>query len=153
MSWREGARTVAIDLLRLCVGWVSDLSRHSSSYHHLLPECQSKAAVLSKQLEGCQVESAILAGCKSELEWAKAALRSGWLELLVSFLFGVLVGLIGLGLFFWFQFERRKTLQSKGHPVDLVVQRIQKGNKGQDSDGESDERVASARSRARALQG
>ena len=85
MSWREGARTVAIDLLRLCVGWVSDLSRHSSSYHHLLPECQSKAAVLSKQLEGCQVESAILAGCKSELEWAKAALRSGWLELLVSF--------------------------------------------------------------------
>ena len=165
MAVRDSLRHLAIDIARVGLGWIAEATRGAG----LESSCSSRAESLEKKLGSCQVDSVSLAKCSSDLEWAreksqleiewtKQVCGTGYSALFFAFslggVFGVLVATVCL--FLSTHFSGR---QCVGQPVEIVVDStlvgsaVKKISSDDSGDDSSEEKLADARRRARALCG
>jgi len=163
MAWREGLRTVGVDLARLGITWAaeafrSELGNNKGKFGQY---CAQRVGWLSEQLDSCKDQSLGLVACEAE----KRILKSNESGLFVFwavafFLLGLLVGVVLTSLCFWQFWKRREGETVKGQavaPLEVVLPRLPKLKDPEvDSHDESSgdgEAVAAARLRARSLRG
>lgn len=154
MSWREAARTLAVDFTRVAIVSVVDLVRRlDSGAAAKTSGCEAKSTILDQYLASCQNHSSTLSRQVVDCEIR----RSNECHSIWSVIFFALLCLVlGLILGFWFGRFKQEVPSTPlaGRPVTLVTKK--KGGVGHlvssdESGGTSSEELAAARLRARSI--
>ena len=173
VAWREAARTVAFEGLRLLISFKGDSLAKGSSCKQssletsaclgALEECLDIRWKLVGQLEGLEYLNSSLSGCRTKLAEAPVVGHCNLIGVVVtSVVLGVCLGLAIGKVFTFFPAKKVRAKKCKkpirGTPLHLkfvdsvlALQELEKD--GKSSSGSTSSSVARARARARALQG
>ena len=173
VAWREAARTVAFEGLRLLISLKGDSlakgsnckqsSLETSTCLGALEECLDTRWKLVGQLEGLEYLNHSLSGCRAKLAEIPGSVLGGWPWLVFpSLILGVCLGLFFGKFLHTPQAKRVRSKNTKkpvrGTPipfkfVDPVLALPEFGRDGKSSSCSTSSSVARARARARSLQG